>query len=443
MKTIIRLTLALLLASMAGALAQSIEFGPALELRYQTQSGRAFRLESSTDLTTWTPWSPTRLGDGQPVRELVPAGDSARTFRVTTNSVRDLNALLAPIRQSVGVPALGCAVVWSNRIVGIGAVGLRKVGVTSAPVTIRDRWHHGSLTKAMTATLAAMMVAEGKIRWNSTLAEVFPDFATSMHANWRNTTLELLTANRGGATGDLNVGGIWPQLGNFGRTPREGRRLLLEKLTVLAPASTPGTKYEYSNAGFALAGHMLEQVAGMPWEELMADRLFQPLGMTAAGFGVPATPRYLDQPWGHQFNGSTYTPIEPGTSADNPPAIGPAGTVHCSLEDMARYLNLHLQGNRYGAPQLARDAFVKLHTPLQNNADYAHGWIAVDRAWAGNSKALTHSGSNTQWFSLIWMAPGREFGVIAVCNAASTTGTNPASTAANQVITKMIQEFLP
>jgi hypothetical protein len=81
MKTILRLTLALLLASLEGALAQSLEFGPALELRYQTQPGRAFRLESSTDLTTWTPWSPTRLGDGQPVRELVPAGDSARTFR--------------------------------------------------------------------------------------------------------------------------------------------------------------------------------------------------------------------------------------------------------------------------------------------------------------------------------------------------------------------------
>ena len=95
MKTIVRLALALLLLSLESLRAQSIEFSPALELRYQAQPGRAFRLESSTDLTTWMPWSPTRPGDGQPVR--------------------DLNALLAPIRQSVGVPALGCAAVWSNR----------------------------------------------------------------------------------------------------------------------------------------------------------------------------------------------------------------------------------------------------------------------------------------------------------------------------------------
>lgn len=422
--------------------AQTLEVVPAVELRFPTQAGVAYQLQSSTDLGTWSPWGTWRIGDGEVVREGVPATDSARIFSLASHAVRDVTQLLAPIRESTGVPALGVAVVRSNRIVGLGVVGLRKAGVTNAPVTLEDRWHHGSLTKSMTATLAAMLVAEGKIRWTSTLGEVFPDFAPSMNAAWRASTLEWLTANHGGAPGDLGPSGIWNQLWAFGGTPREARRFLLEKLTVLAPASTPGTRYEYSNAGFSLAGHMLEQVTGQAWEDLLRERLFQRLGMTSGGFGVPATPRYVDQPWGHQLSNGRMVPIEPGTAADNPPGIGPAGTVHCTVADLARYVAFHLQGRKAGTPWLDQAAFVKLHTALPSNSGYAHGWNTTDRAWAGNDKALNHAGSNLQWYSVIWMAPARDFGVVAVCNAAATSGTNPGATATDQAVGRMIQEFL-
>jgi len=132
----------------------------------------------------------------------------------------------------------------------------------------------------------------------------------------------------------------------------------------------------------------------------------------------------MDQPWGHQYSGGNMVPVEPGTFADNPPAIGPSATVHCTLADLAQYVAFHIQGDRHGTPQLGQDALVNLHAALTNNSDYAHGWIAVDRPWAGG-KALTHAVSNQQWYPVIWMAPAREFGVIAVCNGASGSGTNP------------------
>src|SRR5438874_145255 len=96
-------------------------------------------------------------------------------------AVRDLNAILEQIRITRNVPALACAVVQSNRIVGLGAAGWRKWNVTNAPVTVGDKWHHGSITKSMTATLAAMLVEEGRIKWTNTLADIFPDFAAKMH----------------------------------------------------------------------------------------------------------------------------------------------------------------------------------------------------------------------------------------------------------------------
>jgi CubicO group peptidase (beta-lactamase class C family) len=425
------------------ARAQSLKIRTAVELSLATRSNLAYQLESSTDLATWHPFEAGFMGSGETRMILASTQDGTPTFfRVTTNEVRDLNALLEPIRAANKVPALACAVVRSNRIVGLGAVGLRKAGVTSAPVTLEDKWHHGSLTKSMTATLAAILVQDGKIRWNSTLAEVFPDWASRMNAGWRGATLEQLASNRGGAPGDLTVAGIWTQLWNFSGTPREGRRLLLEKLTVIPPNRQPGTGYEYSNAGFSLAGHMLETVMDMPWEELMRQRLFVPLGMSSAGFGVPATPRYVDQPWGHQLNGGQLLPIEPGTSADNPPAIGPAGTVHCSLIDLARYTALHASGHHRDLGLLPAAALVKLHTAYPNNESYAHGWIETDRPWAAPGRAYTHAGSNLQWYSVIWFAPAKEFAVVVLCNLATVSGANPAATATDAAAGKMIQTFL-
>ncbi|MBL9139543.1 MAG: beta-lactamase family protein [Verrucomicrobiales bacterium] len=422
---------------------QSLKIRPAIELSLTTQSNVAYQLEKSVDLSQWRPFESSFIGTGGSMMVLASTAESTPGFyRVSTNSVRDLNPLLEPIRAANKVPALACAVVISNKMVGLGAVGFRKSGVTSAPVTVQDKWHQGSLTKSMTATLAAILVQEGKIRWTATLEEVFPDWAGRMNVGWRGATLEQLASNRGGAPGDLGPSGIWAQLWNFAGTPREGRRLLLEKLTVLPPARAPGTGYEYSNAGFALAGHMLETVTGTPWEDLLRQRLFVPLGMSSAGYGVPATPRYVDQPWGHQFTGGQAVPVEPGTSADNPPAIGPAGTVHCTVIDLARYAGFHAAAHHRELGLLPVSAMLKLHTAYPNNASYAHGWIEVDRPWAAPGKAYTHNGSNLQWFSVIWFAPAKEFAVVALCNVASGSGANPGATATDEAAWKMIQTFL-
>lgn len=438
------LGLSLWAASLGGMDGRAVELGirPAVELVFPAEPGRAYQVEVSGDLGSWERVEQTVFGVGETARLLLPASQGPRFFRLHEYPVRDLNPLLEPIRAANQVPALTCAVVLSNRIVAVGAVGVRKAGVSAAPVTIHDRWHHGSLTKSMTATLAAILVERGRIRWDSTLAEVFPGLAASMHTQWRGATLEQLSSNRGGAPGNLNTGNIWNQLWAFGGTPTEGRRFLLEKLTVLAPASPPGTRYEYSNAGFALAGHMLETVMNKPWEDLMVEELFRPLGMSSAGFGVPATPRHIDQPWGHQWTSGKAAPVEPGTSADNPPGIGPAGTVHASVLDLAKYVAFHLAGVREGHALLPRAAFQKLQAPYPDNSDYGHGWVVVSRPWAGDGPALTHSGSNVQWFAVIWMAPARQFGVVAISNIAASSGNNPGANATDQAAWKMIQEFL-
>src|SRR5690606_14906599 len=93
------------------------------------------------------------------------------------------------------------------------------------------------------------------------------------------------------------------------------------------PEATPGTEKIYSNQGYAIAGVMLEKASGQTWEGLMQTMLFDPLGMTSAGFGAPATPGKVDQPWGHEPGLFGQKPVPPGPRADNPLAIAPAGAV--------------------------------------------------------------------------------------------------------------------
>lgn len=418
--------------------ADALTIAPAVRIEAPTVLNHGYTLQASPNLQYWTNWGPVFLGDTSVARWFDSSDAETKYFRLQANSISNLNRTLETIRRANNVPGVACVVVRSNQIIAAGVAGVRKWGVPAAPVTIHDRWHQGSLTKSMTATLAAILVEQGTISWTSKISDVFPDLAASMEAQWHTVTLEMLLSHRSGARGDLSE--FWDKLWNFGGTPREARRFLLEKLTAAAPRHAPGTRYEYSNAGYALAGAMLEETLNKPWEDLITEHLFQPLGMTSAAFGVPATPRLIDQAWGHVFNGSTPSPIAPGTNADNPPAIAPGGTVNCSAIDMARYLLFHLAGEKGDTPILKRSSFLKLHAALAGQS-YALGWNVTQRDWGGG-KVLNHTGSNLQWYSNMWLAPAKDFAVIAMTNIGDANGGNVSFETTDSIIWTTIQKFL-
>ena len=114
----------------------------------------------------------------------------------------DLAEVLEPIRDAHGVPALAGAAFDRDGLLAVGAVGLRSAAGEEA-VEVDDRWHLGSCTKAMTATLAARMVEQGKIDWDTSVADVFADLPGGVDPGWEWATLELLLAHRGGAPADI------------------------------------------------------------------------------------------------------------------------------------------------------------------------------------------------------------------------------------------------
>lgn len=334
-----------------------------------------------------------------------------------------LNRLLEPIRAAHHLPGLIGAVARGDRLAAIGAVGVRKLG-SAEPMEVRDQVHLGSCTKAMTATMIGVLVDAGLLSWRSTIREVFPEMAPRLHPDFQTVTLSHLLTHRAGLPHDAR----WWRLPGLSTTDQ--RRAALLELLSKPPLTKPGTTYAYSNAGYVFAGLMAEQVSGQSWEELMRERLFEPLGMATAGFGPPGRrgSGRVDQPWGHHENHGRVEPIW----SDNSPCLGPAGTVHCSVPDWAKFVSLHLRAAE-GKPRLLTPAtFRALHTPPPGS-DYAGGWCVVQRPWAGGL-ALNHNGSNTYWYVSVWVAPARDFATLVATNQGGKPGEDACEAATQELI---------
>jgi len=352
----------------------------------------------------------------------------------------DVSDTLAPILERFDIPAASVLVVRAGVPVAQGVAGVRAAGHQPA-ATLADRWHLGSCTKSMTATLCAILVEEGTLRWDTKVLDLFPELRDAADASWQGVTLERLLTQTAGAPKDLHRAGLWARLWKREGTPTDQRLQLLREVLTWKTDHEPGSAFLYSNTNFAVAGAMAERATGKPWEDLMQQRVFAPLGITTAGFGAPGTAcapgeePTPDQPWGHNDRG---TAVAPGPSADNPAAIGPGGTAHMSLPDWGRYVSAHLSGETPGrALLLTPESYKRLHEPALSG--YASGWSVTKRPWAGpTGRALTHAGSNTMWYCVVWMAPEKDMAVLVACNR----GGDQAVKAADAIAASMIRTFV-
>ena len=347
-----------------------------------------------------------------------------------------MQEVVANVRDRHDVPALGAIIVRDGMIADRAVDGLRAVEFGTA-VTLDDRWHIGSITKAMTATLAAVLVEQSLLSWDTTPADVWPAWANSMHPQYRDVTVVQLLAHQSGLPNDIT---LIPSLtlieDSAPGTLAEKRLIWAEELLDLDPANAVGD-FLYTNAGYLVVGAMLETVTGTPWETLMNDNVFAPLGMLSTGYGAPGTSNLIDQPLGHVEENGRLVSIPVGPGADNPQSVGPAGTVHTTLSDYALYMFAHLEGE-LGMPSLvSAESFQFLHAPVGVHS-YALGWDNdSSQAWS-NGPLLVHNGSNLRWLATVGLAPGLNVGVFIVSNAASNDTENAIDELGQQLIQRLL-----
>ena len=315
---------------------------------------------------------------------------------------------LDEIRGRFDLPALAGFAMKGGEIIAIEAVGVRARG-EEVLVTIDDRWHLGSCGKAMSATVLDQLVVRGDLGWDTTIGEVFGDLGEVLPA-WHDVPLRRLVQHRSGQREDRMEHLIAMRTMADG-TPLSVQRLELVRLVLAEPpVESDGSKMRYSNFGYAIAAAMAERRTGRDWESLCRELLFDPLEMSGADFGAPGTMESIDQPRGHR-NG---VPLPPSRFADNPPAISAAGTIHATMTDWSKFLAAHLDAAR-GEPGPFDAERLQALQRSPAGGDYASGWMVLRRGWAPGP-ILTHNGTNTLWFAVVWMSPARDWVMAAITN---------------------------
>lgn len=376
-------------------------------------------------------------------QDLAPVAPEAAAAAGPTIEARDLTEDLEDIRRVLDLPSLAAAAYRDGQLIGAGATGWYSMEHATR-VTTNNRYHIGSCTKAMTSVLLGTVIDEhDDLDWDTTLADALPDEAKFFNAAYADTTIRDLLGHRSGLIENRDQA-IFPlawvvtqDFADEGLTVQ--RRELLKTALSVAPAAEPGTTFGYSNYAYIIAASIIEAKTGASYEDLMRERIFEPLGMTTAGFGPPGGPGEVVEPLGHSRQ-DEWMPMEfsaAGIAADNPPVFNSAGRVHASIVDWGKFVADFEQGLDGDGALLKPETYQAIATDLEGDG-YALGWGVAPRDWAGDAPTLAHSGSNRFWFSVAWLAPDQDLVMVAAINAA----TSDAQTATDAAVQRMIEVFV-
>jgi CubicO group peptidase (beta-lactamase class C family) len=255
------------------------------------------------------------------------------------DALAGFDAYVAKAVQDWRTPGLAVAVVKDGRVVFSKGYGVREVGKPAA-VDEHTLFAIGSTTKAMTAALVGMLVDEKKLAWDDPVIKHLPWLQLKDPYLTREITVRDLLTHRAGLG---NADYLW-----YGQTnePRE----ILRRVRLLDPSYSLRSSFIYQNVMYAAAGAIVEAVSGQPWEQMIRTRIFEPLGMTET---IPTAATLQKQPnvaQPHDIIEGELRAIE-NASVDG---VAPAGSVWSSVHDMAKWMQMLLDGGTSGGRVLLK-----------------------------------------------------------------------------------------
>jgi CubicO group peptidase (beta-lactamase class C family) len=264
-----------------------------------------------------------------------PAAPPAAAAPLAADPARKpLAPVLAEVLRTSGAPGIAAAVVRDGKVIGIGVSGVRVAGDPD-PIQESDSFVIASCTKAMTRLLLARMADAGELGFNTPLPQLLP--GVTMREEYKGMTVTNLAQHTAGIPAYTRITPRdTPIVFELRGTPMEQRSAFAAHVLNEAPAAPPGTRFVYSNASYALLGNIAERRAGKPWEELMRERVFQPLGMEGVSFGRPHAEPGKPVVVGHRRNpAGGFEPARTGPPLDG--LFAPAGAVCLPIEQFARF----------------------------------------------------------------------------------------------------------
>lgn len=262
--------------------------------------------------------------------------------------VKEFDAYVEKSRNQFQVPGLALTVVKDGKVLLKKGYGVRQLGTTNN-VDTQTLFACASTTKAMTATCMAMLVDEGKVKWDDPVIKHLPEFQLYDPFVTRELKIrDLFTHNSGVGNADF----FWFIMNVPGDE-------ILKRMKMVEPSYSLRSSFIYQNIFYLYAGKVIERVSGMTWEEFIQKRIFQPLGMTRT-FPVLRMVNDANQSKAHYFVDNSIAVIE-RTNAD---AIGPAGSVWSCVDDMSKWAICMLDSSKYeGGRLLKKNTWKELFKP--------------------------------------------------------------------------------
>jgi len=347
---------------------------------------------------------------------------AALALPVRAQAPPDLDAFVASVMKTFDVPGVGLAIVKDGQTVAARGYGVRRLG---EPALVGEHTLFGiaSNTKVFTATALGLLVEEGQVEWDAPVVRYLPWF--QMWDPWvtRQITVRDLLVHRSGlglGAGDL----LWWPPSTY------QRREIARRLRLIQPATSFRSAYAYDNVLYLVAGEVIEAVSGRTWEQFVAERILQKVGMTDSRVRYSPPAKGADAASPHGRIDGAVRPIKPFAS-DN---TNPAGGINASAADMAKWVTVLLAGGQLpGGTRLFSEstsrALQTLVTPMpigtpapelaaqrMNFRGYALGLNVHD--YRGR-KIVTHTGGLPGFVSKVTMAPEIGLGVVVLTNQES------------------------
>lgn len=322
--------------------------------------------------------------------------------------------LLTQLREETGAPSIAVSIVKSGVVYQSAVSGVRQhEGLEKAKIA--DAFHIGSVAKSMTAVLIGKLIEEGKLDWHTTLGEVLEE--SEFLEEYKDVTIIQLLNHQGGLPAFVDDQEFdLDQFVDDQLAPDAQRLAFATEALNRNPVSQPGQGMTYSNAGYVVLGVVAERVASKPYESMMAEYVFEPLGLESAGFGWPNTPATPNTQSGHyRLDGKVKTQAVGEVSMGH--FLVPAGDMHLSIEDLAKYATLHLTGLSGTDGLLSSTTVKNLHQPPTGQS-YAAGW-SIGKA-PDESPMHFHNGSLGTFYAAVFLYPEHDAAIVFATNIGSS-----------------------
>lgn len=361
--------------------------------------------------------------------------------------LQDLDAFVEQVMSEWHVPGLALGVIRDGKPILLKGYGFRDVE-RRLPVTPQTLMAIGSNSKSFTVVLMGMLVDSGKLAWDNPVRTYLPDFQLKDPFATQEMTPRDLVVHRSGLP---RHDALW-----YGRN--FGREELYRRLKFLEPSASFRSRWQYQNLMFLTAGYLVERITGRSWEDLIKERIFAPLEMRRSNTSVrdlkpetddaavayvwrecPTARAASDSPQGTTRCGLVRVPYR------NIDAVGPAGSINSSVEEMLHYIQFHIDSGAYGGRQiLSRANAREMQTPqmLVGSEEIWPDELGIATYGLGLSitnyrgrKLVQHGGGIDGFISQMAWMPKERIGVMVLTNQ---SGNNPVP----NIVTRRVFDLL-